>query len=97
MDDHYKSPDRAVALRYQPEQDAAPLVVAKGSGFIAGKIRELAEANGIPIHQDKQLTDYLMALDLYEEIPPEVYPVVAEILAFIYRMSHSYRSQGDSQ
>ena len=36
------------------------------------------------------MTDYLMALDLYQEIPPEIYPIVAEILAFIYRMNHKY-------
>lgn len=83
-------PDQTIALRYRPNQDEAPVVVAKGSGLVARRIREIAEESGIPIHRDQQLTDYLMALDLYQEIPPEVYPVVAEILAFIYRMNRSY-------
>lgn len=83
-------PDRAIALRYDPQQEEAPRVVAKGSGIIAENIRRLAQQHDIPIHEDKQLTDYLMALDLYQEIPPEIYPIVAEILAFIYRMNHKY-------
>ncbi|HQA07089.1 MAG TPA: EscU/YscU/HrcU family type III secretion system export apparatus switch protein [Syntrophomonadaceae bacterium] len=84
--------DRAVALGYDPERDEAPRVLAKGSGIIAENIRRLAQEHGIPIHEDQLLTDYLMALDLYQEIPPEVYPVVAEILAFIYRMNQKFNS-----
>lgn len=83
-------PDRAVALGYDPERDEAPRVLAKGSGIIAENIRQLAHEHGIPIHEDRQLVEYLMALDLYQEIPPEVYPVVAEILAFIYRMNQKF-------
>jgi flagellar biosynthesis protein len=84
-------PDRAVALRYDPQQEEAPRVVAKGRGIIAQNIRQLAQEHDIPIHEDKQLTDYLMALDIYQEIPAEIYPIVAEILAFIYRMNQKYK------
>lgn len=87
-------PDRAVALGYDPEKDEAPRVLAKGRGVIAENIRKLAQEHGIPIHEDPQLTDYLMVLDLYQEIPPEVYPVVAEILAFIYRMNQKFNHNG---
>lgn len=83
--------DKAVALRYEQEQDAAPVVVAKGKGFIAEKITELARASGVPIKEDKQLIEYLMALDLYEEIPAQLYAVVAEVLAYIYSMNQKYR------
>lgn len=82
---------KAVALRYDLEKDAVPVVVAKGRGIIAENIARLAEQSQVPIRQDKQLADYLMALEMYQEIPPELYSVVAEILAFIYRMDNSYK------
>ena len=79
--------DKAVALRYNPDHDEAPVVVAKGRGYIAERIREIARESGVLVKEDQELADYLMALDLYEEIPPELYPVIAEILAFIFRMN----------
>ena len=84
--------EKAVALRYDPATDSAPAVAAKGQGAIARQIKELAMEYGIPIQEDKQLADYLTALDLYEEIPPQLYVVVAEVLAFIYRMNNKYES-----
>jgi flagellar biosynthesis protein len=79
---------QAVALSYAPTQDAAPKLVANGRGYLAEKILELAQRYGIPIRQDKKLLQILSRLDLEEEIPPEVYKAVAEILAFIHRLSH---------
>jgi len=81
---------KAVALRYNYEQDAAPVVVAKGRGFMAERIEEIAREWGIPLKEDAKLADYLMALDLYQEIPAELYTVIAEILAFIYSMDRKY-------
>jgi flagellar biosynthesis protein len=78
----------AVALSYTPTQDAAPKLVAAGRGYLADKIIELAQRYGIPMRQDKKLLQILSRLDLEEEIPPEVYKAVAEILAFIHRLSH---------
>ncbi|MGE5389446.1 MAG: EscU/YscU/HrcU family type III secretion system export apparatus switch protein [Deltaproteobacteria bacterium] len=86
----FDSSHRAVALRYDFEQDAAPVVVAKGRGFIAERIEEVARDWGIPLKEDAKLADYLMALDLYQEIPAELYSVVAEILSFIYSMDRKY-------
>lgn len=80
---------QAVALRYAPKKDVAPKLVAKGRGYLAEKIIELARLHNIPIRHDKKLLQILSRLDLEEEIPPEVYRVVAEILAFIYRLSNS--------
>ncbi len=79
---------QAVALRYEPKKEAAPRLVAKGRGYLAEKIIELARLYDIPIRQDKKLLQILSRLDLEEEIPPEVYKAVAEILAFIYRLSN---------
>ena len=86
----YKSSDRrqAVALRYEPKQDRAPKLVAKGRGYLAEKILELARQYNIPVRQDKNLLQILSRLDLNQEIPAEVYQAVAEILAFIYRLSN---------
>ncbi len=64
-------------------------MTAKGSGTVAEKILAIAKENNIPIRQDKTLLDALYKLDINEEIPEELYRVIAEILAFIYRMNRS--------
>ena len=81
---------KAVALKYEVGSDAAPRVTAKGTGRIALKIIELATANNIPIHEDPDLTEVLSRVELGEEIPEDVYTVVAEILAFIYQANKKY-------
>jgi len=78
---------KAVALRYQPKKDKAPKVIAKGQGHLAEKILELARQHNIPVRQDKNLLQILSRLDLNQEIPADVYKAVAEILAFVYRLS----------
>ena len=79
--------NRAVALKYRPETDGAPRVTAKGRGKIAEKIIEIARANHIHIHNDPDLIEVLSQLDLNAEIPPELYVVVAELLAFVYSVN----------
>ena len=76
---------KAVALSYDAQKQNAPRMVAKGSGLLAERLIELAREYQIPIHQDADLTEILSRLDLNQEIPPETYLLVAEILAFIYR------------
>jgi flagellar biosynthesis protein len=88
MDRHPNESRRAVALRYEPKREQAPRVAAKGRGYLADKILELAREHNIPIRQDKNLLQILSRLDLNDEIPTEVYKAVAEILAFIYRLSN---------
>jgi flagellar biosynthesis protein len=78
--------NKAVALRYEHSQDRAPLVVAKGSGKLAEKIIEIAKEHGITIYEDKELISTLMKLDIGDYIPEELYPIVAQILAFIYSL-----------
>ena len=87
MDDKPKPPLRAVALRYTPGEDPAPRLTAKGSGHVAEKILALARQHGVPIRQDPNLVRVLARLDLEQQIPPDVYRAVAEILAFVYRLS----------
>ena len=75
----------AVAIHYD-EDELAPKVVAKGKGEIAEKIIAIALENNIPIQEDTVLAKALSQVDLEEMIPPELYSVVAEILAFVYRL-----------
>lgn len=79
---------QVVVLRYAPKKDRAPNVAAKGRGYLAEKIIEVARQHNIPIREDKNLLQILSRLDLNQEIPPEVYRAVAEILAFVYRVSN---------
>ena len=78
---------RAVALKYNPVKDNAPRVTAKGSAFVAEHIIELAKKEGVPIQEDPDLVRALVQLDFYEEVPPQLYKAVAEILAFAYRLN----------
>ncbi len=80
-------PKKAAALKYQHGEDRAPRMVAKGRGTIAEKILETARQHGIPIKEDKTLVEILSSLDLYQEIPAELYRAVAEILAFVYALN----------
>lgn len=76
----------AVALKYDPAQKAAPFVVAKGAGFIAERIRELARHHGVAVVENKLVARTLYRLvDIGKEIPSNLYRAVAEILAFVYR------------
>lgn len=75
---------KAVALRYKPEMEDAPTVVAKGKGRIAEKILDGAREHNVPIQEDASLVEVLSQLDLEEQIPPELYGLVAEVLSFIY-------------
>ncbi len=77
----------AVALGYDVDKDAVPRVVAKGAGKTAAKIIELAQENNIPVRKDEDLVLVLSQLDLGEVIPSELYPAVAEILAYVYKMN----------
>lgn len=85
-----KQQKKAVALRYDTAKDDAPRLIAKGTGEIAEKILALAREHNIPIREDSDLTEILAQLDLNEEIPPDTYLVVAEILAFVYRTNQSF-------
>lgn len=78
---------KAAAIRYKPGEDKAPRIVAKGSGAIAERILAIAKEHKIPLKDDPQLVEVLSALDLYQEIPPDLYKAVAEVLAFIYKMT----------
>ena len=77
----------AVAIKYDAEHYSAPIVVAKGEDFLAMKIKEAAKENQIEIVENKPLARMLYAnVDVGEEVPPELYQAVAEVLAFVYSL-----------
>lgn len=79
----------AVALKYDAQTARAPVVLAKGEDYLAQKIKEAAREHGIEIVENKPLARMLYAnVDIGQEIPPELYQAVAEILAMVYNMKH---------
>jgi flagellar biosynthesis protein len=84
---------RAVALTYNREEMPAPKVSATGQGEIAERIIALAKEHGVPIRQDPDLVALLAQLDPGQVIPPELYMVVAEVLAFVYRVKGKQLSE----
>ena len=85
----------AVALKYHTENDAAPKVTAKGEGRVAERIIKLALENQVPIKEDPDLVQILSQVDINKEIPPSVYKVVAELLAFVYKLNNKYQDFPD--
>jgi flagellar biosynthesis protein len=75
----------AVALAYSAEAPA-PRVLAKGRGLIAEAIIEKARQHGVYVHESRDLVTLLMQVDLDQQIPPQLYVAVAELLAWIYRL-----------
>lgn len=75
----------AVALTYD-DKSPAPRVVAKGYGTLADTIIETARQHGLYIHESPELVNLLMQVDLDEQIPPELYVAIAELLAWLYQL-----------
>lgn len=84
-----ESPFKAAALKYDKAQPGAPVLTAKGRGDVARKIIEVAEAHNIPLHKDADLVEILDKVELDTEIPLEVYAIVAEIFAYIYKVNQA--------
>lgn len=86
----------SIALQYGGPQEgmSAPRVVAKGANKIAFRIRDLAKKHDIPIIENKSLAQNLYKLDIGEEIPPQFYQAVAEILAYVYSLKRKKANAG---
>lgn len=91
MKEGSKGISKAVALRYDQELQEAPVITAKGKGIIAQKIVEKARSYGVPVQENASLVEVLSKLDIDQQIPPELYQLVAEVLSFVYRMDQSVR------
>jgi flagellar biosynthetic protein FlhB len=78
----------AIALKYDPKTMKAPKVIAKGADFLAMRIRQLAIVHGVPLVERKALAQNLYkSVEVGQEVPPQLYNAVAEILAYVYRLS----------
>jgi flagellar biosynthesis protein len=88
---------RAVALRYDQARESAPRVVAKGAGAVAEAIVRAAAAADVSIVRNPELTEALLALELDSVIPEELYAVVAEVLAFVYRAKRHETADGPNR
>lgn len=83
--------NKAVALRYQVEEDSSPVVIASGYGTIAERIIEIAEQEGIPVFRDDSAASLLCMLEVGRNIPPELYEVIAAIYAQILKVSQEIK------
>jgi flagellar biosynthesis protein len=85
MNHETSKPKQAIALEYDPSNEA-PTVVAAGRGALAERILEKAKEANVPVYKDTKLANTLSKLDIGDMIPPELYEVVAEILVFVDAM-----------
>lgn len=86
LDQQSNQVTRAIALKYDVDKSKAPKIIATGKGKIAEMILHVAEENKVPFYEDETLTDLLSKLDLDDEVPQELYGLVAEVLAFVYQL-----------
>lgn len=84
--DKKKEIKTAVALKYDTESGEAPYVVAAGKGALADKIIAESVRNDIPQYEDEKLVKSLSKLEIGENVPPELYEVVAQVLLFVDKM-----------
>ena len=77
---------KAVALRYDENKDVAPVIVASGLGYMAERIVEMANENGVPVYEDNSLATVLTQLDLGTAIPEELYQAIVDI--YIYFLGY---------
>lgn len=76
---------KAVALKYDENRNAAPIIVASGMGYMAEKIVEVANDNGVPVYEDNSLATVLTQLNLGSEIPEELYQAIVDIYAYFLK------------
>ncbi len=89
----------AAALRYDPEKGGAPEIVALGKGEVAERIVQKAKENDVPLYEDSKLAHTLNYLHVGDEIPRELYEVIAQVLVFVNSLDDSYsrlQARGES-
>jgi len=82
----------AIAIKFNAEEMIAPVVLAKGAGHVAQRIKEIASEHQVPLVEDKPLAQALFKMvELGDYIPAELYRAIAEVLAYVYRLKGMYR------
>ena len=79
---------KAVALRFDKTQESAPRVIATGKGESAKNIIKIAKLHDLPIQKNEDLVELLSKVELNKEVPDNLYRAVAEVFAFIYKISN---------
>jgi flagellar biosynthesis protein len=79
----------AAVIRYDEGENGSPSVVAQGKGALAAKILELAKQHDVHIQEDEGLVQHLLDIDLGENVPPQLYSVIAEVLILIEEMERN--------
>ena len=87
---------KAVALRYDENRDVAPVIVASGLGYMAEKIVEMANENGVPVYEDNSLATVLTQLDLGTAIPEELYQAIVDIYTFFLKYTPKHTMAGEA-
>ncbi|MGL5973042.1 MAG: EscU/YscU/HrcU family type III secretion system export apparatus switch protein [Oscillospiraceae bacterium] len=92
-----RSKEKAVALKYNSEEDIAPIVVASGYGSVAEKIVNIAEKTGIPVYKDETTASLLCMLEVGQSIPEDLYQVVAMVYKSIIDISAEIKGKSNLQ
>ena len=88
-----KDTGKAVALKYSPQNDTAPIIVASGYGYVAEKIIDLADKSGIPVYRDDTTANMLAMLEIGSKVPPELFQVVATIYIDLLKISDEVKQK----
>ncbi|HHU05655.1 MAG TPA: hypothetical protein GXZ65_04140 [Clostridiales bacterium] len=91
-----ESKKKAAALKYDPEQDMAPVVLASGYGPIAEQIIDIAEQHGIPVYRDDSTASMLCMLEVGSNIPPELYQIIASVYTQILLTASKAMGHGEA-
>ncbi|NLW64981.1 MAG: hypothetical protein GXY26_01930 [Clostridiales bacterium] len=92
-----KSDKHAAALKYEPGQDLAPVVIASGYGSAAEQIINIAEKTGVPVYRDDSVSSMLCMLEVGKNIPPELYEIIAKIYCSILSTAEKFKRSGTEQ
>ncbi len=87
---------KAVALKYNPDKNGAPVIVASGMGYLAEKITETAMEAGVPVYEDDSLATLLTQLKLGAEIPRELYQAIVDIYIYFIGYVSGQETQAES-
>lgn len=96
----FNIPEKAVALKYNPQSDMAPIIVASGYGYVAEKIIDIADQSGIPIYRDDTTANMLAMLEIGSNVPPELFELVAAIYVDLMKLASDIKkraAEADSQ
>ena len=88
---------KAAALKYDPDKNGAPVIVASGMGYTAEKITETAMKAGVPVYEDDSLASLLTQLKLGAEIPQELFSAVVEIYVYFLKFADKNEKEAEAE